>query len=735
MHPKNSHWRNLVRCLLQLSSIVLTSSIATDSALANPLGSLPVPQPESPTPPKPLIRLPQTSQPSPLPTPTPPEALPSPAFSLSTGDKGDRGDRGDEEGREDEGGRLPCIHKSFSPPKSPNSGGLWHSDSPQTWGARGAKYSMQEVEQEICIYGRGDAERSPGVIPSPASPTARYLEESGTTPDTITVEEFEFVVNHPVFTPAELKSFTKGYLNKALSKAQLLSVAAEITKQYAARGYSTSSAVVCIPKTQQPGKRTAIIRVIEGELERIDVKSPPANKEHTEGSLVRLNPNYVRSRFALAASKPLNINKLQEALQLLQKDPLIESASFRLLPGSSPSQSILEVEVKEAKSFSTSLSNNISGFSSLGTSQQQIVLSEANLLGIGDSLSVGYIDTEITHDWNLSYTLPLNAHNGTLSFTYNQSQTYGIPELNGSVPVEAQSASEAASLERSTLSSPFDSLHASGNLSNYGLALRSYELMLRQPVIRRIRGGNAGKGEQPTYEEFALGLTAYLGESSTTLSKVPSPFSSWPNDNGLTRTYALRFFQEWKKENAQDSIQLRSQFSVGLNAFGSTANEPLAQVNPTPATTFFSWQGEAQWTRVLAQDTLLLVRANAQLANQTLVPSEQFALGGKGGYLQHSLLTDNGIFASAEVQLPVLRVFRGKGVIQVIPFVDFGTAWNSSGQANPSPNTLASVGLGLQWQQENFTARLDWGIPLVSVDSPYGTGQENSLYFSVQYHP
>lgn len=569
-------------------------------------------------------------------------------------------------------------------------------------------------------------------------------QESGTTPDTITVEEFEFVVNHPVFTPAELKSFTKSYLNKALSKAQLLSVATEITKQYAARGYSTSSAVVCIPKTQQPGKRTAIIRVIEGELERIDVKSSSANREHTEGSLVRLNPNYVRSafgwwrsqsRFALAASKPLNVNKLQEALQLLQKDPLIESASLRLLPGSSPSQSILEVEVKEAKSFSASLSNVISGFSSLGTSQQQIVLSEANLLGIGDSLSVGYIDTEITHDWNLSYTLPLNPRNGTLSFTYNQSETYGIPDLNGSVPVEAQSASEAASLERSTISSPFDSLHASGNLSNYGLALRSYELTLRQPVIRRIRGGNAGKGEQPTYEEFALGLTAYLGESSTTLSKVPSPFSSWPNDNGLTRTYALRFFQEWKKENARDSIELRSRFSVGLNAFGSTANESLAPVNPVPATTFFSWQGDAQWTRILAQDTLLLVRANAQLANQTLVPSEQFALGGKGGYLQHSLLTDNGIFASAEVQLPVLRVFRGKGVIQVVPFVDFGTAWNSSGQANPSPNTLASVGLGLQWQQENFTARLDWGIPLVSVHSPYGTGQENALYFSMQYHP
>lgn len=71
----------------------------------------------------------------------------------------------------------------------------------------------------------------------------------------------------------------------------------------------------------------------------------------------------------------------------------------------------------------------------------------------------------------------------------------------------------------------------------------------------------------------------------------------------------------------------------------------------------------------------------------------------------------------------------------MVPFVDFGTNWNSSGQANPSPNILASIGLGLQWQQDNFTARLDWGIPLVSLHSKSGTGQENGLYFSVKYNP
>ncbi|WP_038295503.1 MULTISPECIES: hypothetical protein [Nostocales] len=64
-----------------------------------------------------------------------------------------------------------------------------------------------------------------------------------------------------------------------------------------------------------------------------------------------------------------------------------------------------------------------------------------------------------------------------------------------------------------------------------------------------------------------------------------------------------------------------------------------------------------------------------------------------------------------------------------------GSTWNS-GRENPDVNTLASVGLGLQWRQsDRFTARLDWGIPLVSVDSRERTWQENGVYFSILYNP
>ena len=47
---------------------------------------------------------------------------------------------------------------------------------------------------------------------------------------------------------------------------------------------------------------------------------------------------------------------------------------------------------------------------------------------------------------------------------------------------------------------------------------------------------------------------------------------------------------------------------------------------------------------------------------------------------------------------------------------------------------LVDVGIKLLWWQgDRFSARLDWGIPLVSIDSSGSSLQENGLYFSLVY--
>jgi len=247
-------------------------------------------------------------------------------------------------------------------------------------------------------------------------------------------------------------------------------------------------------------------------------------------------------------------------------------------------------------------------------------------------------------------------------------------------------------------------------------------LTLRQPIIQTA--------SEQSVRELAIGMTAAREESETSLLGLHFPLAPGADDQGRTRISALRFFQEYTQRNNREVLSARSQFSVGLNALSSTIN-----VTP-PDSRFFVWQGEVRWLRVIASDTSVLVRGNLQLADRPLVPLEQFTLGGLAsvrGYRQDALLSDNGAFASVELQFPIYHSRSRQTVLQLIPFVDYGTAWNNSKGATLNHNILASAGFGLQLRQGNFLARFDWGIPIVNFPSRRETWQENGLYFSLSY--
>ncbi len=237
------------------------------------------------------------------------------------------------------------------------------------------------------------------ILPPPSKPTSPGG-ELPSTEETITVTEFRFTGN-TAFTSEELAQITADLTNKPLPLSRLLQLASEVTSLYAERGYLTSGAIISIPEsTQMQGEGVVEIQVIEGELEEIQVF--PA-----DGSL-RLNPNYVRSRLELAADKPLNVGRLQEALLLLQLDPLIARVSAALSAGSRPGQSVLEVEVVEAPSFNFQAIADNNRSPSIGSFQRGGRVSEANLLGLGDELSLSRSQSQFeTGD---RYQIPLSIH-------------------------------------------------------------------------------------------------------------------------------------------------------------------------------------------------------------------------------------------------------------------------------------------------------------------------------------
>ena len=520
------------------------------------------------------------------------------------------------------------------------------------------------------------------LLPSPEIPDTP-TPPSENIPGKVTVKEFK-VTGSTVFSKEEFDKLLqeKKFLNRPLSIAELYQVRSEITKLYVNNGYITSGAFI------PPQKLTdgiVEIRVIEGKLEDIKV----------EGNR-RLKPGYIRSRLRIATKQPLNRDRLLKALQLLQLDPLIENLSAELASGTRPGESLLEITVKEAPTFDTTLTLDNARSSSVGSFRREVQVSEANLLGIGDGISASYINTDGSNSFNFNYTLPINPRNGTIALSYGFSDNNVIEE-------------------------PFSVLDIESNS-------RYYELSLRQPL------------KQTPTSEFALGLTLSRRESKSVFLEEELPFpAEGTDDEGRTRISAIRFFQDWTKRDSKQVFALRSQFSIGLDALDSTIN------SSSPDSRFYAWRGQAQWVRLLARDTLLLLRGDLQFADRPIVAFEQFGLGGVQsvrGYRQDALLKDNGLFASAEVRIPVVRFQGENNLVQVTPFFDFGSGWNRSGReesnSNIDTNTLVSVGLGLRMQlQDHLTARLDWGIPLVSLsdDEDKDSLQENGIYFSIVANP
>jgi hemolysin activation/secretion protein len=169
-----------------------------------------------------------------------------------------------------------------------------------------------------------------------------------------------------------------------------------------------------------------------------------------------------------------------------------------------------------------------------------------------------------------------------------------------------------------------------------------------------------------------------------------------------------------------------------VDVFDTTINDD------EPDGQFFAWRFQTQYVREIAKDTIFLIRGDLQLTPEALVPLEQIGIGGFDsvrGYRQDSLLTDNGAFLIAEVRYPILRTRDREGILHLVPFFDIGTGWNRE-EENPDPATLVSVGVGLNWEySDRINARIEWGIPLVEVESRGDSLQEDGIYFSVEFTP
>ncbi len=472
-------------------------------------------------------------------------------------------------------------------------------------------------------------------------------------------------------------AITQPAIGKTISIGELGKIADRLTQTYLDRGAITSRVILC-----QIKEGLITFQSIEGSLEQVNITG-----------LVKLDPNYVRSRLALATDTPLNANKLEDQLRLLRADPLFSNVEASLQAGSGIGKSILNVRVTEANPLGIDVTTDNYSSPSVGGERIGTSIEYRNIVGQGDSANLAYNHalSSGTDFFDFTYKIPVNPMQGTLQ------------------------ARIAPSSNQITIP-PFQD-------SGYRGRSQFYELSYRQPFIRNPR------------EEFALswGLAIQTGE--TFIGNTPTPLSFGADGQGVSKATVLKFGQDYMSRELNGAWSAKSLLNFGVGIFGATINP-----QPTPDGRFFSWQGQLQRAQVLDSNQLLVAQLDAQLASNPLLSIQQFAIGGGQsvrGFRQNVRSADNGVRLSVENRITIQRDAAGTQTLALAPFIDTGLVWNQANNPDtqfPSQNFLAGIGLGVIWQPTSqWNIRVDYGLPLVNLQDRGTNIQDSGFYFSLNY--
>jgi hemolysin activation/secretion protein len=455
-----------------------------------------------------------------------------------------------------------------------------------------------------------------------------------------------------------LREIGARYVGRELGLPDLEALRDEVTLAYVDRGFVTSGAVI---PDQSVAGRTLVIDVIEGRLEDIRVETDGHYRER-----------HLRARLERSAGPPVNVARLEEALQVLQQDEHIRSVEAALVPGRRPGESILQVRVREREPWRLLLAGDDYVSPSIGTGSGTALASYANLIGVGDVLSAQYQGSSGLDDARAAFATPFTRWDTRIELDVRRTWSEVVED-------------------------PFDDLDIEAETETYGVTLA-------QPVwrSRSVLGELFVTGEWRRSESFLLGEPT---------SFVPGP------DDGVAEIAVLRFGGEGGYRSPSQVLALRSMVSVGLDAFGSTINS-----GDTPDSRFVAWLLQLQAARRLPWlEAQIVGTVELQLSDQPLLGLEQFSIGGRytvRGYRENQLVRDQGVAGGVELRipLPLPAGERFRPTLQIAPFVDAGRSWNAD-RSSPGDQKLVSVGVGALLGLDD-RARLEfyWGHALESVE-------------------
>lgn len=493
------------------------------------------------------------------------------------------------------------------------------------------------------------------------------------------------VITKVVFTgntainDADLQKLTAAFLNRPLSARDLEELRGRVTASYIDAGYINSGAVI---PSQSAANGVLQVKVIEGALTEVRLTG-----------MGRLREGYLRERLLLGAGTPLNLKSLQDKYQALLSDPLIERLNGRLLPGAHPGESVLSVNVTRARPYQLYAAADNHTTPIIGGYSGRIGGWVDNLSGFGEHLDAEFMATGGALGVNTGIDIPLNAYDTHGSFRYSYTNT-------------------------AILETPGDELDINSTVVAYEGGLS--QVLYRGPSF----GLNAG-------------INFAVRESRSSFQGDPYAFTEGlGSGEGSTNATVIRLWQQFSQQGTNNVFVFRSTFNKGLDALGAT----IQKGGWLPSGEFFSWLGQSQYLhRVMDNGAQIVFRGTLQVSANPLLPIERFSVGGVNsvrGYRENFYVRDNGFNTGLDFRYPIFGGDPGaKHSLFIIPFMDYGAAWNQRTRSdlNPKHDYLHSVGLGFNWRYHHINSEFYWAHDIANVKPAGRDIQDDGIHFKVSF--
>ncbi|UJP05901.1 MAG: BamA/TamA family outer membrane protein [Nitrosomonas sp.] len=507
---------------------------------------------------------------------------------------------------------------------------------------------------------------------SPPSPPFRKSAQA--TLDAILFE------GNTVVTTEELDALAQSYLHKPVGIDEIEELRRTITYYYINKGYITSGAI--FPPNPIDGK-TLRINIVEGKIEETRIAG--------QGWL---RHSYIENRLIPEKNTPLNMKILQDRFRVLLTDPLFERLNGRLIPGSDRGASILDLEVTRARPYQLAAISDNYRAPSVGGIALGANAWIRNLTRQGDLIDFTFLTSAPAggnaYQYSGTWLMPINDYGTRAYFSANNTNVSIIEEPLANINIHS------------------DSFTVEGGVNQ----------LLADSLQRRVSVGSG--------ISFKDNETRLLDQS---FSFIPGLLQ------GKSQISTVRIHQEYIERWEKFALAFRSSFSVGVDAFGST----IQKNHLNPDSEYFAWLGQSRGIWNLPQiKSDFVFKGTVQVSNDPLLPLERMAVGGRHtvrGYRENQLVRDNGYAASTELHIHLVGDNQAKYRFDLVPFFDFGAAWNNDDSTLIKQTTqhIYSAGIGFQFRMNRFSSEFFWAHRLEGKSpQQHGNLQDQGIHFQAR---